>query len=229
MHALPCQGVNFMEKSVSLRGHEVTFSIWDIGGHKDFESMLPLVCNDAAAMLLLFDLSKPETLDSIRVWHQKARERNKCAMPLLVGCKFDLMLEAPVEEQQHVLWMSHQFAKAINSPLIFCAPSVPINVTNVFKMILINLFHLERSVAQLTRLGQPVILYADGEIDRTPAQHVLPPRLAHENGENDGSGLASVSGMVPASHGQRRVSGGGGGGVNTWGNTTASSGLSMGV
>ena len=135
-----------MEKSVSLRGHEVTFSIWDIGGHKDFESMLPLVCNDAAAMLLLFDLSKPETLDSIRVWHQKARERNKCAMPLLVGCKFDLMLEAPVEEQQHVLWMSHQFAKAINSPLIFCAPSVPINVTNVFKMILINLFHLERSV-----------------------------------------------------------------------------------
>lgn len=28
------QGVNFMEKSVSLRGHEVTFSIWDIGGHK---------------------------------------------------------------------------------------------------------------------------------------------------------------------------------------------------
>jgi len=41
--------------------------------------MLPLVCNDAAAILLLFDLSKPETLDSIRVWHQKARERNKCA------------------------------------------------------------------------------------------------------------------------------------------------------
>jgi GTP-binding protein of the ras superfamily involved in termination of M-phase len=40
-----------MEKSVSLRGHEVTFSIWDIGGHKDFESMLPLVCNDAAVSL----------------------------------------------------------------------------------------------------------------------------------------------------------------------------------
>jgi hypothetical protein len=102
-------------------------------------------------MLLLFDLSKPETLDSIRVWHQKARERNKCAMPLLVGCKFDLMLEAPVEEQRHVLWMSQQFAKAINAPLIFCAPSVPINVTNVFKMILINLFNLERSV----RAGTP--------------------------------------------------------------------------
>ena len=91
---LQTQGVNFMEKTVSMRGHEVTFSIWDIGGHKDFESMLPLACNDAAAMLLLFDLSKPETLDRIRVWHQKARERNKFATPVLVGCKFDLMLEA---------------------------------------------------------------------------------------------------------------------------------------
>ena len=91
---LQTQGVNFMEKTVSIRGHEVTFSIWDIGGHKDFESMLPLACNDAAAMLLLFDLSKPETLDRIRVWHQKARERNKFATPVLVGCKFDLMLEA---------------------------------------------------------------------------------------------------------------------------------------
>jgi len=210
-----------MEKSVSLRGHEVTFSIWDIGGHKDFESMLPLVCNDAAAMLLLFDLSKPETLDSIRVWHQKARERNKCAMPLLVGCKFDLMLEAPVEEQQHVLSMSHQFAKAINAPLIFCAPSVPINVTNVFKMILINLFNLERSVAQLTRLGQPVLLYADGEIDRTPAEDValLPP--ADENGQPEDAHAGMAAGPLEQRHRS-------GSDPHTWG-TNASSTLSMGV
>jgi len=26
----------------------------------------------------------------------------RCAMPVLVGCKFDLMLEASVEEQKHV-------------------------------------------------------------------------------------------------------------------------------
>merc|ERR550514_2191313 len=60
---LHTQGINFMEKSIALDGQEVTFSIWDIGGGADSESMLPLVCNDAAAVLLLFDLSRPETLD----------------------------------------------------------------------------------------------------------------------------------------------------------------------
>ena len=46
-------------------------------GHKDSGSMLPLVCNDAAAILLVFDLTRPETLDGIREWHRKARALNK--------------------------------------------------------------------------------------------------------------------------------------------------------
>ena len=73
---LPTQGVNFMERTVRLQQHEVTFSIWDIGGGKDNESMLPLVCNDAAALLFMFDLARLETLDSIREWHKKARGLN---------------------------------------------------------------------------------------------------------------------------------------------------------
>jgi len=36
-------GVNFMEKSITLRSTAVTFSIWDLGGHHEFLSMLPLV------------------------------------------------------------------------------------------------------------------------------------------------------------------------------------------
>ena len=40
---LQTQGVNFMEKTIQLsESVELTFSIWDIGGHKDYESMLPL-------------------------------------------------------------------------------------------------------------------------------------------------------------------------------------------
>ena len=124
---LHTQGVNFMERSVTLSGQDVTFSIWDIGGHTDSESMLPLVCNDAAALLLLFDLTRPETLDAIRDWHRKARALNKCAMPFLVGCKYDLLLEQPVEEQLHMVSIARRFAAAVDAPLIFCAPSVPVS------------------------------------------------------------------------------------------------------
>ena len=42
-------GVNFLEKTVTLRNNDITFSIWDLGGHREFLSMLPLVVNDARA------------------------------------------------------------------------------------------------------------------------------------------------------------------------------------
>ena len=82
-------GVNFMEKEVSMRGgaHTVTFSIWDIGGSHQQNSgaMLPLVCNDAAVILLVFDLTRPETLDGLRKWHQRARGCNKVIGRCLCG------------------------------------------------------------------------------------------------------------------------------------------------
>lgn len=70
-----------MEKSISIKGSEITFSIWDLGGplrslalgaqvayrryspgQKEFVNMLPLVCNDAVALFFMFDLSRKATL-----------------------------------------------------------------------------------------------------------------------------------------------------------------------
>ena len=101
------QGVNFMEKSIALDGQAVTFSIWDIGG-ADSESMLPLVCNDAVAILFMFDLTRPETLDSVREWHRKARALNKCALPMLVGCKYDGLLEMPPDAHANICQISRR-------------------------------------------------------------------------------------------------------------------------
>ncbi len=61
-------GVNFMEKTIILRNTEITFSVWDLGGQRAFLSMLPLVCNDAIAILFMFDLSRKSTLNSVKEW-----------------------------------------------------------------------------------------------------------------------------------------------------------------
>lgn len=39
--------------------------------------MLPLVCNDAVAILFMFDLSRKATLNSIKEWYRQARGFNK--------------------------------------------------------------------------------------------------------------------------------------------------------
>lgn len=39
--------------------------------------MLPLVCNDAVAILFMFDLTRKSTLNSIKEWYRQARGFNK--------------------------------------------------------------------------------------------------------------------------------------------------------
>ena len=70
-------GVNFMEKTIILRNTEITFSIWDLGGQREFLSMLPLVCNDAVTIFFMFDLSRKSTLMSIKEWYRQARGLNR--------------------------------------------------------------------------------------------------------------------------------------------------------
>lgn len=65
-------GVNFMEKTISVRRTTITFSIWDLGGQREFVNMLPLVCNDAVAILFMFDLSRKSTLNSVKEWYRQA-------------------------------------------------------------------------------------------------------------------------------------------------------------
>ena len=76
-------GVNFMEKTISVRRTTITFSIWDLGGQREFVNMLPLVCNDAVAILFMFDLSRKSTLNSVKEWYRQARGFNKVHLFLI--------------------------------------------------------------------------------------------------------------------------------------------------
>lgn len=69
--------IHFYLAQISIRNTEITFSIWDLGGQREFVNMLPLVCNDAVAILFMFDLSRKSTLNSIKEWYRQARGFNK--------------------------------------------------------------------------------------------------------------------------------------------------------
>ena len=91
-----------MEKTISIRNTEITFSIWDLGGQREFVNMLPLVCNDAVAILFMFDLTRKSTLNSIKEWYRQGRGFNKTAIPFLVGTKYDHFINFPKEEQEEI-------------------------------------------------------------------------------------------------------------------------------
>lgn len=124
-------GVNFMEKTISIRNTEITFSIWDLGGQREFVNMLPLVCNDAVAILFMFDLTRKSTLNSIKEWYRQGRGFNKTAIPFLVGTKYDHFVNFPKEEQEEISLQAKRFAKAMKASLIFSSTSHSINVQKV--------------------------------------------------------------------------------------------------
>jgi len=152
-------GVNFMEKSITLKNAEVTFSIWDLGGEREFISMLPLVCNDALVILFMFDLSKKSTLTSVKEWYRQVRGLNKRAFAFLIGTKYDIFAGLPAEEQAEITKQARKFAKAMKAPLIFSSSSHSINIQKVFKLVFGKVFNVDCKVPTVSTVGDPILEY----------------------------------------------------------------------
>ncbi|KAL8866402.1 MAG: hypothetical protein Q9174_006322 [Haloplaca sp. 1 TL-2023] len=152
-------GVNFMEKTISIRNTEITFSIWDLGGQREFVNMLPLVCNDAVAILFMFDLTRKSTLNSIKEWYRQGRGFNKTAIPFLIGTKYDHFVNFPLGEQEEISNQARRFAKAMRASLIFSSTSHSINVQKIFKIVLSKAFDLKCTIPEIENTGEPLLIY----------------------------------------------------------------------
>jgi len=164
-------GVNFMEKTVRLKSIAVTLSVWDLGGPDEYKQLMPLVCNDAKVLLFVFDLTRKRTLSMIREWFRNAKKKNKRAIPFLVGLKFDLFKEKDMNFKQEITQQAQKFAKVMRAPLIFCSSSHSINIKNLFKIIIGKVFHLRPKVKEITRLGEPILLYKASWTRRSRKKH----------------------------------------------------------
>ncbi|CEP09779.1 hypothetical protein [Parasitella parasitica] len=152
-------GVNFMEKTISIRDSEFTFCIWDLGGEKEFTSMLPLVCSDAVAILFTFDLSRKSTLNSLKEWYRQARGLNKSAVPLLVGTKYDEFINLSDADQEEITTQARKYSKAMKAPLVFCSTAESINVQKIYKLVLAKVFDLNCTLPEISDIGAPILEY----------------------------------------------------------------------
>ena len=59
-------GVNFLKRKVSIRSTDIIFSIMDLGGQREFINMLPIATVGSSVIIFLFDLTRPDTLSSIK-------------------------------------------------------------------------------------------------------------------------------------------------------------------
>ena len=62
-------GVNYMEKTISIRNTEITFSIWDLGGMcvREFACVCVCVCVFVLSVPLSLSLSLARALESMEI------------------------------------------------------------------------------------------------------------------------------------------------------------------
>lgn len=83
-------GVDFHVKLVELQEKKIKLQIWDVGGEERFRFLLPTYCLGANAAFLLYDITRPQTLDNISEWIDIVRQKGGNIPIMLIGSKIDL-------------------------------------------------------------------------------------------------------------------------------------------
>jgi GTP-binding protein of the ras superfamily involved in termination of M-phase len=133
--------------------------VWDLGGQREFLSMLPLVCNEAAAIFFMFDLSNKDSLTSVKDWYRQARGLNRQAAAFLVGTKYDEFLRMPKEKQAAMDRQARKYAKAMKASVVFTSSTHSVNVQNLFKVVLAMVFDLRCTLTQIDAVGEPLLIF----------------------------------------------------------------------
>ncbi len=94
-------GVDFHVKTIELKGFKVKLQIWDVGGEERFRFLLPTYTLGANAAFLLYDITRPATLDNISEWTSIVRQKAGEIPIMLVGAKLDLASEQRKVPREH--------------------------------------------------------------------------------------------------------------------------------
>ncbi|THU56058.1 hypothetical protein C4D60_Mb11t13260 [Musa balbisiana] len=101
LHSKATIGVEFQTQSVDVDGKEVKAQIWDTAGQERFRAVTSAYYRGALGALLVYDISRCSTFDSIARWLDELNTHSDTTVTrMLVGNKCDLetLREVSVEE-----------------------------------------------------------------------------------------------------------------------------------
>jgi small GTP-binding protein len=78
-------GVDFHVKTIELNNNKIKLQIFDVGGEERFRFLLPTHCLGANGAFLLYDITKPSTLENILEWINIVKQKGGPIPIVLVG------------------------------------------------------------------------------------------------------------------------------------------------
>lgn len=87
----PTIAASYLQSSIEIEGTLIKMNLWDTAGHEKFHCVVPLYARTADAMIIVFDLSNPETFISSKKWYSELTDEvGEIPVVILCGNKLDL-------------------------------------------------------------------------------------------------------------------------------------------
>lgn len=120
-----------MTKMVSWEGNITKFNLWDSGGQEKFHSLARMYYRDAAAALLVFDITSLASFHCAKRWFGELEEHGPEEVAvILVGNKVDLAHKRQVEVED-----AKEFARTIRAFYVETSAKDDTNVSKAFLQI----------------------------------------------------------------------------------------------
>ncbi|MHA1726056.1 MAG: Rab family GTPase [Promethearchaeota archaeon] len=91
-------GVEFFLQEIEMGDANCTLQLWDFGGQERFRFLLENYVLGAKGALLMFDLTRPMTLENLDEWISICRRYDPNLPILFIGTKLDLENEIMVDD-----------------------------------------------------------------------------------------------------------------------------------
>ncbi|MFX0039361.1 MAG: Rab family GTPase [Promethearchaeota archaeon] len=125
-------GVDFHVKTIELNEKRIKLQLWDVGGEERFRFLLPTYCLGANAAFLLYDITRPSTLDNISEWITIVRQKGGEIPIMLVGSKLDLEISQRQVEREYGIQIAEKNKMA---SFVEISAKENVNVDEAFKVL----------------------------------------------------------------------------------------------
>lgn len=133
----PTRVAGLVTKSLEIpeMNKTVRFQIWDTAGQEKYQSMVSTYYKDAAAAILVFDLTNLSTFQNLEKWLKELKDKGPAnILTVLVANKSDLVMKQKVELED-----AENLAEKYRSPLLIVSAKDNMHIQDIFIRIALNL------------------------------------------------------------------------------------------
>lgn len=133
-------GVSVSEKVIKLNDNLIQLILWDIAGQQKFDKMRSAFYLGAQGVLLVFDLTNPNTFHNIMNWYADIKKEIELGINgILIGNKSDLSEERKISYDS-----ASRLASAINFDYFETSALSGTNVEKAFKQLAQKLYQINK-------------------------------------------------------------------------------------